>query len=280
MSNDEDRRFARLAIERKFCTRDQMKECLARLKQPRDEGQNAPSLEALAIEKEFLTTDQAKVLRKALADQIDSNALMPTAQDDKPQFGGYEILKRIDRGAMGTVYKARQVSMDRIVAIKVLSKNLSRDKEFVSRFEREARATARLNHPNIILGIDVGEAEGRRYFVMEFVDGRTVGEYLKRGGAMDEKRALLIVQQIARALDHADGHHLVHRDIKPENIMVTRDGTAKLCDLGLAKATNTDSTQTEAGKSLGTPNYISPEQARGDVDVDIRSDIPLGRRNR
>ena len=136
---------------------------------------------------------------------------------------------------MGTVYKARQISLDRDVAIKVLSPELAEDPAYVERFLREAKAVARLNHTNIISGIDVGDANGVKYFVMEFVDGSTVASLLRRGGAMDEERAFLIAQQMARALDHAAKNGLVHRDIKPENILITRDGIAKLCDLGLAK---------------------------------------------
>ncbi|MCC6739969.1 MAG: serine/threonine protein kinase, partial [Planctomycetia bacterium] len=120
----------------------------------------------------------------------------------------------------------------------------------------------------------VGESNGIHYFAMEYVDGPTVGQLLRRGGALDEKRTVQVILQTARALEHAQKHGLVHRDVKPDNIMLTRTGHAKLCDLGLAKVTRDDSPDlSEAGVSMGTPNYISPEQARGDHDVDIRSDI-------
>ena len=161
----------------------------------------------------------------------------------------------------------KKVNLNRVVAIKIMSPHLARKQDYVDRFLREARAVAKLNHPNVISGIDAGEAGGVRYFVMEYASGLTVGQLLARGGAMDESRVARIAVQIGRALEHAHEAGLVHRDVKPDNILITKDGTAKLCDLGLAKD------RPEKGKSLGTPNYISPEQAEGIEDVDIRSDL-------
>ncbi len=190
------------------------------------------------------------------------------------QIAGYKVLQKIGQGAMGSVFKAHQVSMDRVVAVKVLTPQYAQNERFVERFFREARAVAKLNHPNIIQGIDVGVSNGVHYFAMEYIDGPTVGQLLKRGGALDEKRSINVVLQIAQALDHAHRLGLVHRDIKPENVMLTRAGVAKLCDLGLAKLSQKgDSNHTDPGASMGTPNYISPEQARGAEEVDIRADI-------
>jgi serine/threonine-protein kinase len=183
------------------------------------------------------------------------------------RIGGYELNKKIGSGTMGTVYRALQLSLDRPVAIKILSPELARDDEYVERFHKEARTVAKLNHPNVISGIDVGEDSGYRYFVMELVSGLTIRHILDRGGPMDESRVAHIALQIARALDHGFQLNLVHRDVKPDNIIVTNDGVAKLCDLGLAKD------RPEEGRSLGTPAYISPEQAKGLADVDIRSDL-------
>jgi len=188
-------------------------------------------------------------------------------------IGGYEILSRLGRGGMGAVYKARQISMDRLVALKVLPPVLARDKSFIERFFREARAVARLNHPNIVQGIDVGVAEKYYYFAMEFVDGETVESILGRKGPMAESEALGICLQVAQALHHASRHDMIHRDVKPDNIMVARGGVAKLCDLGLAKSLAGESSVTQTGLAVGTPHYISPEQARGEDDVDIRADI-------
>ena len=189
-------------------------------------------------------------------------------------IGGFEIIGRIGRGGMGTVYKARQVSMDRIVALKILSPELASDEAFVQRFIREARSAAKLSHPNIVQGIDVGHADGYRYFAMEFVDGITVRELMRKtGGSVNERRALKIAFAVARALEHAHEKGIVHRDIKPDNIMITRKGVVKLADLGLARAATRDAEITVTGTALGSPHYVAPEQARGAKDIDTRADI-------
>jgi len=228
----------------------------AHKRNPNKDKDAVPSIEKLGVELGVLTPADATRLVEA-----------QTGFDENGRIGGYELHGKIGSGAMGTVYKARQVSLDRVVAIKVLSPHLSHKAAYVERFLREARAVARLNHPNVISGIDVGEEGGVRYFVMEYAAGTTVGKLLDRGGAMTEARTAHIALQIARALDHAHHAGLVHRDVKPDNILLTKDGVAKLCDLGLAKA------GPESGRSLGTPSYISPEQAEGIHDVDIRSDL-------
>ncbi|MHC4777621.1 MAG: protein kinase domain-containing protein [Planctomycetota bacterium] len=185
---------------------------------------------------------------------------------------GYEILAKIGEGGMGAVFQARQVSLDRVVAIKILAPKLSRDAFFIDRFLREARAAAALSHENIIRAIDVGEASGHHYFVMEFIKGETAHDRVLRQGALAEAEAIDIGIQIARALDHAHQHGIVHRDVKPENIMITADGTTKLCDLGLARTSGGPGSD-GAEEAMGTPNYVSPEQARGDSNVDIRTDL-------
>ena len=186
------------------------------------------------------------------------------------QIAGYRLLEQLGEGAMGSVYKARQLSLDRDVAVKVLAAELVQDEKAVERFMVEARAVARLNHTNIISGIDVGDAGGIKYLVMEYADGMTVDTLLKRGGAMDEERALMIAQQMARALDHAHRNDLIHRDVKPANVILTKDGVAKLCDLGLARL---DAGPGEDTTRMGTAAYMSPEQARGAGRVDERTDV-------
>jgi len=251
-----DKQILERAVASGLLTEDQATK-LARMRHNRKERDGeAPPLAELAVDKGFLTQMQADRLVNA---QKDFN--------EKQQIAGYKLEQKLGAGSMGTVYKARQLSLDREVAIKILSPHLARKPDFVERFLREARSVARLNHPNVISGIDAGEADGVRYFVMEYASGMTIGELLNRGGAMDERRTMRIAQQIARALEHAHQAGLVHRDVKPDNILITKDGVAKLCDLGLAK----DSP--EEGRSLGTPAYISPEQAEGLIDVDIRSDL-------
>jgi len=191
-----------------------------------------------------------------------------------PTIPGYENLSEIGKGAMGVVYKARQASVDRVVAVKVLRDEAAKDQEFIARFRREARIAAKLSHANIVTAIDAGESEGRHYFVMEFIEGVTVQDELDRGTVYDEKAALRIILAVALALRHAHERGLVHRDIKPANILLTRDGQVKLADLGLARiAADPKEMAAEAGLAAGTPYYISPEQARGLPDVDTRADI-------
>ena len=191
-----------------------------------------------------------------------------------PVVGGYEIISKLGHGAVGYVYKARQVSVDRIVALKLLDTKFARDQTYVARFLREARSAGGLNHVNIVQGIDAGLArEGYYYFAMEFVEGETVRQMIKRLNTIPEGQAIEIACQMAQALRHAARIRLVHRDIKPENIIVTPAGVAKLADLGLAKSSVEDTSITQTGESMGTPLYISPEQARGEDDLDVRSDI-------
>gem|GEM_PF-2127512 len=191
-----------------------------------------------------------------------------------PVIAGYELLAKLGQGAVGTVYKARQVSLGRIVALKVLDTKHAANKRYVARFLREAQAAGNLNHVNIIQGIDAGKSpEGYYYFAMEFVEGETLKQILRRDHIIPEARAIEIVSQIAQGLRHASRINLVHRDIKPENIIITPGNIAKLADLGLAKTSVEDASITIAGQAMGTPLYISPEQAEGRENIDGRADI-------
>lgn len=218
------------------------------------------ALDDILVERGYITKEGIEQVQRALKGEN--------------RLGGFELLEKIGQGAMGTVFQAKQVSLDRLVAVKVLPRSLAEDPAFVDRFLREARNVARLNHPNIIRGIDVGEDRGYYYFAMEYVDGPTVKELLEERGPLAEKEALRITLGVARALEHAWHNQVLHRDIKPANIMLTADNTVKLCDLGLATALEAgDADASSAGKAVGTPSYISPEQARGRTDIDTRSDI-------
>ncbi len=270
MADDrENLHFGAIAIKLGFTTLERVDECLKLQEKMKELGVAPKRLGEIMMTKGYVTNQQAAEIFKYQG-----------MRGGHTQIAGYKILTKIGQGTMGSIYKGLQISMDRIVAIKVLAPRYAANAAFRDRFLREARAVARLNHPNIIQGIDVGESNGIHYFAMEYIDGPTVGELLKRGGALDEKRALDIVTQIARALSHAFQNGIIHRDIKPDNIMRTRDGVAKLCDLGLAKVASDDVTGgsqgasgTRPGASMGTPYYISPEQARGEANVDTRSDI-------
>jgi len=190
------------------------------------------------------------------------------------QIPGYKLLGRLGAGAMATVYKARQLSLNRLVAVKILPKKFCRNPEFVKRFYAEGRAAAKLNHPNIVAALDVGRHGDAHYFIMEYVEGHTVHEHLVKEGPYPEADALAIGIQIAKALNHAHKAGLIHRDVKPKNILITSDGIAKLADMGLARAvSDREAAEAEAGKAFGTPYYIAPEQIRGKVNIDLRADI-------
>jgi len=194
-------------------------------------------------------------------------------QPSSSRIPGYELVRKLGEGSMGATYLARQTAVNRMVVVKVLRKELSSDSEYIMRFQREARLSGKLESENIVQVITVGEISGYHYIVMEYVEGKDLWDLLPDEGAMDQTLSLKIALQIARALDCAESRGIIHRDIKPENILVTDDGTAKLCDFGLAKRAKGSARLTQVGSVVGTAHYISPEQARGLSDVDIRSDI-------
>jgi serine/threonine protein kinase len=209
----------------------------------------------------------------------------PSVAELAPLFPQLEILELIGKGGMGAVYKARQKQLDRIVALKILPPGIGDDPAFAERFAREAKALAKLNHPNIVTLYEFGEASGQFYFLMEFVDGVNLRQLL-HAGRISAREALAIVPQICDALQFAHDQGIVHRDIKPENILLDRRGRVKVADFGLAKivenrddAINFSATGkisgnlTDTGKAMGTPNYMSPEQITAPGEVDHRADI-------
>jgi predicted Ser/Thr protein kinase len=187
-------------------------------------------------------------------------------------LGQYEILEVLGRGGMGVVYKAQQASLGRAVAIKVLPKTFCSDGMFIQRFGREARAAAAVRHPNIIEVYDIGQDGGRHYIAMEFIEGETLGELLKREGQLPPERALAMLKDVASALAEAHEYGVLHRDIKPANILIDLKGRVKVADFGLAKQAGVDVTVTVTGASLGTPLYMPPEISRGKA-ADARSDL-------
>ncbi len=190
------------------------------------------------------------------------------------RVGNYEVVSKIGEGGMGSVYKARHAQLESFAAVKFLTPSLAQNDTFVKRFEREARLAAQLTSPYSIHTFDVGEVEGVRFILMEYVEGESLSKTLERRGKLPEKEALGIVLNVAQALQEAHEMGIIHRDIKPENIMINRRGLPKLADLGIAKQlTQTDQNLTMTGFAIGTPSFMSPEQAQGLVDVDTRSDI-------
>ena len=191
-------------------------------------------------------------------------------------LGRYQIVEEIGKGGMGVVYKAVQPALQRYVAIKVLRPPLTFDDQFVQRFQREALAAGHLRNPHIVTVLDVGEERGLHYIVMEHLQGHTLGALIRqewgKGQPLELSRVATIVEQIAGALDDAHQHGLVHRDVKPANIFVDDRDRVTLTDFGIAKAAAEAERLTQTGMSIGTPEYMSPEQARGE-EVDHRSDV-------
>jgi hypothetical protein len=188
-------------------------------------------------------------------------------------IGGLLLRRCLGKGGMGVVYLADQLNMGRRIAVKILSPSMGSDQFFVKRFVHEALATAKLEHPNIVTIHDAGSDNGFHYLAMEYVDGESLASLLKREGKLSETHALETARSIATALAFAwDRHRMLHRDIKPANIMQTKFGELKLMDLGLAKSAE-DPDLTATGMAMGTPLYMSPEQARGEHPLDCRSDM-------
>lgn len=211
------------------------------------------------------------IITSAQSDRVSRELL--TEAPKKVEIPGFQIIEKVGRGCMGVVYKARQTSVDRIVAVKILLPSLAKNPSYVQRFVREAKMAAALSHPNLVSVIDAGSANGLYFFVMEYVEGKSVGERLHEIGKFSEKEALGVALDVASALLHANEKGLIHRDVKPDNIMMHRD-RVKLADMGLARPTTDERwAMAEAGLAVGTPYYISPEQARGEVQIDIRTDL-------
>lgn len=254
--------FGKMAVEHGLCTDDELRKSLEEMEARKEI--NPVILKDLMIELGFITSTQANRLKEDIKDTKAAVKKIP----------GYKITGKLGAGAMAVVYKAKQLSLNRTVAIKVLPKRFSENPEYVERFYKEGQAAGRLNHPNIVQAIDVGEAGGYHYFVMEYVEGKTIADDLTAGKIFSETEALDIIIQVAHALQHAHACSLIHRDVKPKNIMIMTNGIVKLADMGLAReTTDIEAAQSEAGKAYGTPYYIAPEQIRGKIDIDGRADI-------
>ncbi len=257
-----DTLFGRIAIDQKLCTEDEVR--AAQEERKRRAAERPAPLEQILLEKQFITPTQADRLKLVIRDSRDSSSQIP----------GYKVLGKLGSGAMAVVYKAKQLSLDRTVAIKVLPKKFVQKTDYIERFYKEGRLAAKMNHNNIVQAIDVGEVGGLYYFVMEYVEGKTLYDDLSKGKIFSEKDALDIIIQVANALAHAHSQGLIHRDVKPKNIMISKDNVVKLADMGLARETSdARAAKTEQGKAFGTPYYIAPEQIRGEVDIDGRADL-------
>jgi serine/threonine-protein kinase len=261
VTTNEDLIFVELALKRELLTPEQVDEILDLQKKLAEMGLTEPVASLAA--------------KRGMLSEKDANALLVriSPKGGRQQIEGYRLVERLGRGGMGSVYKAIQISMGRPVAIKVLKPSLTRNDQQTERLRREAQLVGKLRHPNIVQGLDFGVSNGFHYFTMEYVEGESVREIIEARGPMKEKEATRIVHEVAKALDHAHREGVVHRDVKPGNILVAKSGTVLLADYGLAKGPLEDVELTQSGVTVGTPQYISPEQARGPSDVDIRTDL-------
>jgi serine/threonine-protein kinase len=251
----DDDRLAQALVSRGLITREEAQHCRAA-------GDSSEPLLSRLVRFNFLTPSQAQRVTQELKLFIGQ------------QIPGYQLLDKLGQGAMGIVFKARQLSMNRLVAIKVLQPRLASNPRDLERFLYEAQVAAKLSHNNVVQAIDAGSAGKLHYFVMEYVEGTTISKLLEGGKVYSEREALDIMMQMAQALDHAHRRGLVHRDIKPANIIITPENVAKLADLGLAKQQSGDAfAEEDKGIIRGTPFYIAPEQIQRAEDIDIRADI-------
>lgn len=190
----------------------------------------------------------------------------------KPSLPGYEILDELGRGGMGVVYRARQTDLNRMVALKMVLSGDHSSSEELLRFGDEAEAVAQMQHPNIVQIYEIGESSGLPYFSLEYIDGGTLSQACG-DKPLEMKRAAELVELLARAMEYAHQRDIIHRDLKPANVLMTLDGMPKIADFGLAKRLDIDSSRTRTGTIVGTPKYMSPEQAQGSKDVGPLSDV-------
>ena len=256
-----DTLVGRLVVDQGLATPEEVQHCRELALQMEDPNQR--SLTHALVRNEYVTKRQIARLRQIIE-----------AERSDQKIPGYKVVGKVGAGAMATVFKARQLSLDRTVAIKILPKKFSSNPQFIERFYAEGRAAAQLNHPNIVQAFDVGKSGEYHFFVMEYVEGRTVYDDIVKHKRFAEPEAIEIIIQVAEALLHAHERGLIHRDVKPKNIMIAREGVAKLADMGLARAiSDKEAAEAEAGKAFGTPYYISPEQIRGEKVVGPPADI-------
>ena len=234
---------------------------LSVLDRNRNQERNQQSLWELLVSNGYATRSQKTRLKERL-------------DEERKGIPGYTDFKELGKGAMARVYRVKQRSLDRYVAVKILPQKFSNNPSFIERFFREGQAAAKLNHPNIVQAFDVGQHRETYYFVMEYVDGRTVHDDIVKQQRYKEETAIEVAIQVAEALEHAHERGLIHRDVKPKNIMITKNDVVKLADMGLARAiSDKEAAEAEKGKAFGTPYYISPEQVMGLDTVGPQADI-------
>ena len=264
---DDDFRYGQLAIEGRLITPEQFDNAMTQVKE------TGRSVAQILVQDGIIDKLTAARLAKALGRILrDERTRSEGGLLANTQIGGYKLLRRIGEGGMGEVYLAEQLTMHRQVALKVLHDKWADDEEFRKRFLLEARAAGKLSHQNLIQVYDVSKFQGKYYFAMEYIDGVTVEDLIRHEGALPFDRIIDISLQVCHALKYLSTNDIVHRDIKPANIMITKSGICKLGDFGFIQNVY-DAELMQEGTTLGTPDYISPEQARGQRQLDVRSDV-------
>jgi serine/threonine-protein kinase len=259
-----DETFARAVLRLRLAKPSQVESARNLLARVAKAGKPIPLADAL-VRLNVLTAEQRDAVLKRLRLRMASAG---------HKVAHYRLLRKLGEGGMGSVYLAEDERGLKPVAIKVLSRHVARNPEFMKRFRSEADAMARLNHAHIVRAFSVGQDRGRPFLVMEYCEGVSLDRRLRREERIASPEATRIVYQIASALQYAHARGVIHRDIKPANIVLENDGVAKLLDLGLSKRVDdTDPGLTQSGHFVGTPNYISPEQAKGLKEIDGRTDI-------
>jgi len=261
--------FLKIAVKRGVLTKQDARDLRDELDRLDEEGVHSKA-RTLCVEMGFLDQVGAKDLRREVKRYLERKA--ETESQSSRRVAGFEIEKRLGAGAMGVVYRARHLQTQRVVALKVLNPDLAADEHYLERFKLEAEVASSLEHPNMVQSYAVGVAGDVHYIAMEFVEGKTVKELITRRGHLQPEAAIEIGLQIADALRYAHTRNLVHRDVKPANVMVTKQGQAKLLDLGLARKADAANGLTGEGKAIGTPYYMAPEAAL-DKGTDYRADI-------
>lgn len=257
--------MAKVVIDSGLVSTEQINKSLKYLDKLRLRGEKPPEFLDYLLERKFIDKTKAEALRKAFERHAND---IEIAQFEIP---GYKLIQKIGSGGLGVVFAAKQLSMKRNVALKILHENWTSDDEFKTRFLREARVMGRLSHQNLIQVYDVGKENKNYYFCMEYIDGPTVEDKIEKEKRLEPVEALDITLQVARAINYISNYDIVHRDIKPANLMINNNGVVKLGDFGFLYMRNKKELNQD-GYVIGTPDYISPEQAGG-LSLDFRSDL-------
>jgi serine/threonine protein kinase len=287
MPSQSEQLILTIGVKNNLLTREEAVNALE-IQRSHESGGESVRIEQILLEKGYLTEKQIKLIRSVLPQVTgrEPTQLQPAVTDEgtenkppapanpKEPIPGYGIQGKLGVGGMATVFRAEHFDTGETVALKILQPQQARNPAFVERFLREAKLLSEFEHKNLVRCFDFGKANGLYYMSLEFVDGRSVQDMLDQEKTLPEAVALDYILQITEALVYIQSNNIVHRDIKPDNVLVTQDELVKLCDLGFAQSIDGDEGDpAESELTSGTPQYMSPEQARGRQDIDVRSDI-------